>query len=832
MEANSINKGEIFMYKFTGFTQKANTALNAAIEYAENLGHTYIGSEHLLLGLLSSEGSVAYTALTARNITADNVETAVRNSVGIGTPTVLSPNDFTPRSKNIIETAVTIARSLGHGYVGTEHLLIAILRDSSCYAMDILDAMNVSAADVAEEITKSVNVSQNDASPKSKEQSKGKTETPTLDQFGRDLTAIARQGKIDPVIGRQKEIERVIQILCRRTKNNPCLIGEPGVGKTAIAEGLALKIASGEVPEILKDKRIVALDLTGMVAGTKYRGDFEERIKSAIDEVSKAGNIILFIDEVHTLIGAGAAEGAVDAANILKPALARGEMQVIGATTIEEYRKNIEKDSALERRFQSVLVGEPSREEAVEILKGIRDKYEAHHKVKITDEAIEAAVKMSSRYIGDRFLPDKAIDLIDEAASKVRLRAYTPPEDIRELEEKIKRINEEKASAVNSQNFEQAAALRDEEKEVKAHLENAKEGWKKQNSETNGVVTPDEIAAIVSEWTHIPVVQLTEEESQRLLHMEEELHRRIVGQDQAVSAVAKAIRRGRVGLKDPNRPTGSFIFLGPTGVGKTELCKTLAATLFGDESAMIRLDMSEFMEKHTVSKLVGSPPGYVGYDEGGQLTEKVRRKPYSVVLFDEIEKAHPDVFNMLLQILDDGVLTDSQGRKVDFKNCIIIMTSNVGAKLITNAGNAALGFKGEEGNGTMSQSDIKDAVMGELKKCFRPEFLNRVDDIIVFEQLNKDDIKEIARRMLKTLKNRVHDMGIELSFDDSAIEKIADEGFDPVYGARPLRRAIQSEIEDKLSEEMLDGRITSGNKYVCKHTDDGFVFDSAEAKTE
>ncbi len=817
------------MYKFTGFTQKANTALNAAIEYAENLGHTYIGSEHLLLGLLSSEGSVAYTALTARNITADNVETAVRNSVGIGTPTVLSPNDFTPRSKNIIETAVTIARSLGHGYVGTEHLLIAILRDSSCYAMDILDAMNVSAADIAEEITKSVNVSQNDASPKSKEQSKGKTETPTLDQFGRDLTAIARQGKIDPVIGRQKEIERVIQILCRRTKNNPCLIGEPGVGKTAIAEGLALKIASGEVPEILKDKRIVALDLTGMVAGTKYRGDFEERIKSAIDEVSKAGNIILFIDEVHTLIGAGAAEGAVDAANILKPALARGEMQVIGATTIEEYRKNIEKDSALERRFQSVLVGEPSREEAVEILKGIRDKYEAHHKVKITDEAIEAAVKMSSRYIGDRFLPDKAIDLIDEAASKVRLRAYTPPEDIRELEEKIKRINEEKASAVNSQNFEQAAALRDEEKEVKAHLENAKEGWKRQNSETNGVVTPDEIAAIVSEWTHIPVVQLTEEESQRLLHMEEELHRRIVGQDQAVSAVAKAIRRGRVGLKDPNRPTGSFIFLGPTGVGKTELCKTLAATLFGDESAMIRLDMSEFMEKHTVSKLVGSPPGYVGYDEGGQLTEKVRRKPYSVVLFDEIEKAHPDVFNMLLQILDDGVLTDSQGRKVDFKNCIIIMTSNVGAKLITNAGNAALGFKGEEGNGTMSQSDIKDAVMGELKKCFRPEFLNRVDDIIVFEQLNKDDIKEIARRMLKTLKNRVHDMGIELSFDDSAIEKIADEGFDPVYGARPLRRAIQSEIEDKLSEEMLDGRITSGNKYVCKHTDDGFVFDSAEA---
>ena len=817
------------MYKFTGFTQKANEALNAAIEYAENLGHTYIGSEHLLLGLLTSEGSVAYTALTARNITADDVENAVRNSVGIGTPTVLSPNDFTPRSKNIIETSITIARSLGHGYVGTEHLLIAIIRDSSCYAMDILDSMNVSAADIAEEITKNVNVSQNEASnSKNPSKAKGKTETPTLDQFGRDLTAVARQGKIDPVIGRQKEIERVIQILCRRTKNNPCLIGEPGVGKTAIAEGLALKIASGEVPEILKDKRIVALDLTGMVAGTKYRGDFEERIKSAIDEVSKSGNIILFIDEVHTLIGAGSAEGAVDAANILKPALARGEMQVIGATTIEEYRKNIEKDSALERRFQSVLVGEPSREETVEILKGIRDKYEAHHKVKITDEAIEAAVKMSSRYIGDRFLPDKAIDLIDEAASKVRLRAYTPPEDIRELEDKIKRIDEEKASAVNSQNFERAAALRDEEKEIKTHLANAKESWKKQNSETNGVVTPDEIAAIVSEWTHIPVVQLTEEESQRLIHMEEELHRRIVGQDQAVSAVSKAIRRGRVGLKDPNRPTGSFIFLGPTGVGKTELCKTLAATLFGDESAMIRLDMSEFMEKHTVSKLVGSPPGYVGYDEAGQLTEKIRRKPYAVILFDEIEKAHPDVFNMLLQILDDGVLTDSQGRKVDFKNCIIIMTSNVGAKLITNEGASALGFKGEDNGGTMSREDIRSAVMGELKKCFRPEFLNRVDDIIVFEQLGKEDIKEIARRLLKTLKNRVHDMGIELDFDDSAIDKIADEGFDPVYGARPLKRAIQSQIEDRLSEEMLEGRMTSGNKYICKHKDDSFVFEVSE----
>ena len=815
------------MYKFTGFTQKANSALNSAVEYAENLGHTYIGSEHLLLGLLSVDGSVAYTALTSRNITADDVENIIRTNIGIGTPTVLSPNDFTPRSKNIIEMSVSAARSMGHGYVGTEHILIAMIKDSSCFAMGILEQLGISANDLINDITKSVSGSQPETAGKGAQKAKGKTETPTLDQFGRDLTEIASQGKIDPVIGRHKEIERVIQILSRRTKNNPCLIGEPGVGKTAIAEGLALKISAGEVPELLRDKRIIALDLTGMVAGTKYRGDFEERIKAAIDEVSKASNIILFIDEVHTLIGAGSAEGAVDAANILKPALARGEMQVIGATTIEEYRKNIEKDSALERRFQPVLVGEPSPEEAVEILKGLRDKYEAHHKVKITDEAIEAAVKMSSRYIGDRFLPDKAIDLIDEAASKVRLRAYTPPEDIRELEEKIKRINEEKSSAVNSQDFERAAKLRDEEKEIKNKLTESKENWKKQNTETNGEVTPDEIADIVSEWTHIPVVQLTQEESQRLLNMEEELHRRIVGQNEAVTAVAKAIRRGRVGLKDPKRPTGSFIFLGPTGVGKTELCKTLAATMFGDENAMIRLDMSEYMEKHTVSRLVGSPPGYVGYDEGGQLTEKVRRKPYSVILFDEIEKAHPDVFNMLLQILDDGVLTDSQGRKVDFKNCIIIMTSNVGAKLISNAGGGTLGFNGTDNGGAMSHSAIHDAVMGELKQCFRPEFLNRVDDIIVFEQLKKEDIKEIAGRLLKVLAKRVGDMDITLEFDESAVEQISDAGFDPVYGARPLKRAIQSQIEDKLSEEMLEGKVKANEKYVCKYDGESFVF-SAE----
>ncbi len=813
------------MYKFTGFTQKANSALNSAIEFAENLGHTYIGSEHLLLGLIASDGSVAQTALETRGVTFDKIENAIRTEIGIGTPTVLSPNDFTPRSKNIIEISVSQARSSGQNYVGTEHILIAIIKDSTCYAMTLLETLGVSVSEISGDLSRFSSGSQSSSQHKGERKSKADGKTPTLEQYGRDLTDIAKQGKIDPVIGRQREIERVIQILSRRTKNNPCLIGEPGVGKTAIAEGLALKISSGEVPELLKDKRIIALDLTSMVAGTKYRGDFEERIKAAIEEVSNSGDVILFIDEVHTLIGAGSAEGAVDAANILKPALARGEMQVIGATTLEEYRKNIEKDSALERRFQPVVVGEPSSEEAVEILKGLRDKYEAHHKVKITDEAIEAAVKMSVRYIGDRFLPDKAIDLIDEAASKVRLRAYTPPEDVRELEDKIKHIAEEKQTAVNSQDFEKAASLRDEEKEMQTQLAKLQAEWQKKTTETNGEVTPDEIATIVSEWTHIPVVQLTQEESERLLHMEDELHRRIVGQDTAVSAVSKAIRRGRVGLKDPKRPTGSFIFLGPTGVGKTELCKTLAQTLFGDENAMIRLDMSEYMEKHNASRLVGSPPGYVGYDEGGQLTEKIRRKPYSVVLFDEIEKAHPDVFNMLLQILDDGILTDSQGRKVDFKNSIVIMTSNIGAKLISNTGAKALGFSGSENGGIMSQDAIKDAVTGELKKCFRPEFLNRVDDIIVFEQLSKDNIKEIAGRLLNVLSKRVSEMGIEIEFDASAVEKIADEGFDPIYGARPLKRAIQSQIEDKLSEAMLEGKIKAGEKYTCRFKDNEFIFE-------
>ena len=626
------------------------------------------------------------------------------------------------------------------------------------------------------------------------------------------------------MIGRTQEIERVIQILSRRSKNNPCLIGEPGVGKTAIAEGLALKIAEGEVPELLKDKRIVALDLTGMVAGTKYRGDFEERIKSCIDEVTAAKDVILFIDEVHNLIGTGSAEGAVDAANILKPSLARGELQVIGATTLEEYRKHIEKDSALERRFQPVKVGEPSEEEAVEILKGLRDKYEAHHKVKITDEAIAAAVKMSARYITDRFLPDKAIDLIDEAASRVRLRAYTVPPEIKQMEDEIKKINEEKAAAVSAQDFETAASLRDREKKLRSELTAQKTNWKEESAHAGGEVTANEVAQIVSGWTGIPTTELTREESQRLLHMEEELHRRIVGQDKAVSAVARAIRRGRSGLKDPKRPLGSFIFLGPTGVGKTELCKALGAAMFGDENAVIRLDMSEYMEKHNASRLVGSPPGYVGYEEGGQLTEKVRRKPYSVVLFDEIEKAHPDVFNMLLQILDDGILTDSQGRKIDFKNTVIIMTSNLGAKLIAGEGKA-IGFDGKEDNGRMSEEQIRDAVMGELKRAFRPEFLNRVDEIIVFNQLTKPEIKEIAKRLLEQTKRRLSAMEMDVSFDDSVVEMVADEGFDPVYGARPLKRAIQTKLEDPLSEKILEGTIETGKAYVAKFEDGAVKFE-------
>ncbi len=650
--------------------------------------------------------------------------------------------------------------------------------------------------------------------------SKEKSHTPAIDQFGRDLTAEAKSGRLDPVIGRSKEIDRLIQILMRRTKNNPCLIGEPGVGKTAVAEGLALKIADGEVPEMLKSKRIISLDLTGMVAGTKYRGDFEDRIKNTVNEVKKAGNVILFIDELHTIVGAGSAEGSTDAANMLKPALSRGEIQVIGATTLDEYRKFIEKDAALERRFQPLSVGEPEQDATISILKGLRDRYEAHHKVRISDGAIRAAVELSSRYITDRYLPDKAIDLIDEAASRVRLRSMTAPIDLKEIENELKHILDEKTTAVNAQDFEEAARLRDRENAKKAELAELKSTWHEHSEHRSGQVDEEEIAEIVSLWTGIPVSSLTEEESERLLRLESVLHERVVGQDEAVTAVAKAIRRGRVGIKDPKRPVGSFIFLGPTGVGKTELCRALAEAMFGSENAMIKLDMSEYMEKHTVSKLIGSPPGYVGYDEAGQLTEKIRRKPYSVILFDEIEKAHPDIFNMLLQILEDGLLTDSHGRKVSFKNAVIIMTSNIGAKSITE--NRAFGFG--DGQNDFDKS-AQNAVMKELKNTFRPEFINRVDDIIVFRKLTAEDIDKIAKRMLETLAKRVDEMGISVEFDDSAAAAVAKAGLDPVYGARPLRRAIQSHIEDLLSEEILRGNIKSGDTVKCTHKDGKIVFE-------
>lgn len=790
------------MYRFSYFTQKANDVINLAIKAAENFGHNYIGSEHILLGILQEGTGLGAEVLNNKGVSAEDIQRLIEENIGRGNPTRLTPDDFTPRCKRILEVAFQLARGMMNSFVGTEHLLMAVLKESDSYAVKFLMSLGVSPESVIEDVFSSVGRNEVGASGSAQRGKKGKSKTPTLDEFGKDLTELARQGKIDPVIGREKEIERVIQILSRRTKNNPCLIGEPGVGKTAIAEGLALKIVKDEVPELLSGKQIVALDLTSMVAGTKYRGDFEERIQKAMEEVKEAGNIILFIDEVHTLMGAGAAEGAVDAANILKPALARGEIQVIGATTIDEYRKNIEKDAALERRFQPVTVGEPSEEETVEILKGLRDKYEAHHKVKITDEAIESAVKMSTRYIADRFLPDKAIDLIDEAASKVRLDAFTAPPNLKEMENEIKRIEEEKNSAVRSQDFEQAAELRDKEKSLQKLLDEEKEKWKNSSSHDVKEVTGEDIAAIVSGWTGIPAQQITKEESERLLNLEKILHERIVGQDKAVSSVARAIRRGRAGLKNPNRPVGSFIFLGPTGVGKTELCKTLSEAMFGDENAIIKLDMSEYMEKHTVSKLIGSPPGYVGFEEGGQLTEKIRRKPYSVVLFDEIEKAHPDVFNMLLQILEDGVLTDSQGRKVSFKHAVIIMTSNVGASKITD-NKQALGF----GNNKDVNKTIEDLVMEDLKKTFKPEFLNRVDEIVVFNQLEKDDIVEIARRMLKSLNKRLAEMNIKAEFTDEAVSAIADAGFDKVYGARPLRRAIQTKIEDPLSELILENKI-------------------------
>lgn len=820
------------MYQFKGFTEKANKALNLAIESAEEMRHNYVGTEHILYGLVKEGSGVAATALNECGVTEDALREKLESINGTMSLVELTPDDFTPRTKRVLRAAVIISSKTGYTYVGTEHLLLAILSESDSYAVAFLEELGVSVERLAQAVSKGMQGGaddgfggfENESAPNGSQ--KGGS---ALDKFGRDLTQAAKNGEIDPVIGREKEIQRVIQILSRRTKNNPVLIGEPGVGKTAVAEGLALEIAKGNVPEILKDKRVVSLDLTGMVAGAKYRGDFEERIKAAIDEVKKSKNTILFIDELHTIVGAGAAEGSADAANILKPSLARGDFQVIGATTLNEYRKYIEKDAALERRFQPVKVGEPTPEQAVQILKGLRDSYEAHHKVKITDEAINAAVTLSSRYIADRYLPDKAIDLIDEGASKVRLASLTSPDNVKELEDEIADYEKEKASAINEQDFERAARLRDEQKGLQTKLDDAKKKWQEQQKGNSGEVTAEDIAKIVSEWTGIPVVQLTKEESERLLNMENVLHERVIGQSEAVTAIAKAIRRGRVGLKDPKRPVGSFIFLGPTGVGKTELCKALAEAMFGDENAMLRLDMSEYMEKHTVSKLIGSPPGYVGFEEGGQLTEKVRRKPYSVVLFDEIEKAHPDVFNMLLQILEDGRLTDSQGRTVDFKNTIIIMTSNVGARLITEK-QSSLGFNSENENAEESEKkDIKELVTGELRKVFRPEFLNRVDDIIVFNKLNKNEIKQIAVKMLKTLENRLDKMNIKISFTDNAISEIADKGFDENYGARPLRRAIQNEIEDPLSEQMLEGKVKDGAVVTCDFADGQFTFTTANA---
>lgn len=820
------------MYQFKGFTEKANKALNLAIESAEEMRHNYVGTEHILYGLVKEGSGVAATALNECGVAEDALREKLESINGTMSLVELTPDDFTPRTKRVLRAAVIISSKTGYTYVGTEHLLLAILSESDSYAVAFLEELGVSVERLAQAVSKGMQGGaddgfggfENESAPNGSQ--KGGS---ALDKFGRDLTQAAKNGEIDPVIGREKEIQRVIQILSRRTNNNPVLIGEPGVGKTAVAEGLALEIAKGNVPEILKDKRVVSLDLTGMVAGAKYRGDFEERIKAAIDEVKKSKNTILFIDELHTIVGAGAAEGSADAANILKPSLARGDFQVIGATTLNEYRKYIEKDAALERRFQPVKVGEPTPEQAVQILKGLRDSYEAHHKVKITDEAINAAVTLSSRYIADRYLPDKAIDLIDEGASKVRLASLTSPDNVKELEDEIADYEKEKASAINEQDFERAARLRDEQKELQTKLDDAKKKWQEQQKGNSGEVTAEDIAKIVSEWTGIPVVQLTKEESERLLNMENVLHERVIGQSEAVTAIAKAIRRGRVGLKDPKRPVGSFIFLGPTGVGKTELCKALAEAMFGDENAMLRLDMSEYMEKHTVSKLIGSPPGYVGFEEGGQLTEKVRRKPYSVVLFDEIEKAHPDVFNMLLQILEDGRLTDSQGRTVDFKNTIIIMTSNVGARLITEK-QSSLGFNSENENAEESEKkDIKELVTGELRKVFRPEFLNRVDDIIVFNKLNKDEIKQIAVKMLKTLENRLDKMNIKISFTDNAISEIADKGFDENYGARPLRRAIQNEIEDPLSEQMLEGKVKDGAVVTCDFADGQFTFTTANA---
>ena len=813
------------------FTPRAEEALRLSQEAAEELGHGYVGSEHLLLGLIREEDGVAHRVLAEFGVTDEMICSVLQRSVGKGVSGAAPSQGLTPRAKSVVELAVSEASRMGSQAIGTGHLLMGILREGGNMGLRILRTVGVDPNRMYSAILKKAEAAPKAATTGSASSREADKKNKTLAEYTRDLTEAARSGKLDPVIGRDKEIQRVIQILSRRTKNNPVLIGEPGVGKTAIAEGLAERIAAGDVPEELLDKRILSLDLSGMVAGTKYRGEFEERIKNTLNEVKKDGNVILFIDELHTIVGAGSAEGAVDAANILKPALSRGEIRVVGATTLNEYRKYIEKDAALERRFQPVTVGEPTPEATLEILKGLRDRYETHHKLTITDEALDAAVQLSKRYIGDRFLPDKAIDLMDEAASQVRMAAESSSPDLKALEEKIATLHREKNDAIAAQDFEKAAQLRDIEKDYQEQVDIERENWRKSLSQNRGTVTADDIANVVAGWTGIPVTRLTEDESMRLLKLEEKLHQRVVGQDDAVTAVAKAIRRSRVGLKDPKRPIGSFLFLGPTGVGKTELCKTLAEAMFGDENAMVRIDMSEYMEKHTVSRLIGSPPGYVGHEEGGQLTEKVRRKPYSVVLFDEIEKAHEDVWNILLQILEDGVVTDSQGRKVDFKNTVIVMTSNVGARNIT-ADAAKLGFDGKEKDEKESDearfARIREAVMTDLKHTFRPEFLNRIDEIIVFRQLTQENIVEIARRMLAVTGGRMAQQGITLQADDDAVTELARDGFDPQYGARPLRRAIQSMVEDAVAEQMLEGKLKSGDTARIR-LQDGKVVIEAEA---
>ncbi|MFN2748201.1 MULTISPECIES: ATP-dependent protease ATP-binding subunit ClpC [Bacillus] len=807
---------------FGRFTERAQKVLALAQEEALRLGHNNIGTEHILLGLVREGEGIAAKALQALGLSPDKIQKEVESLIGRGQEMSQSIH-YTPRAKKVTELAMDEARKLGHSYVGTEHILLGLIREGEGVAARVLNNLGVSLNKARQQVLQLLGSNESGGAASG---ANSNANTPTLDSLARDLTAIAKEDSLDPVIGRSKEIQRVIEVLSRRTKNNPVLIGEPGVGKTAIAEGLAQQIINNEVPEILRDKRVMTLDMGTVVAGTKYRGEFEDRLKKVMDEIRQAGNIILFIDELHTLIGAGGAEGAIDASNILKPSLARGELQCIGATTLDEYRKYIEKDAALERRFQPIQVDQPSPEESIQILRGLRDRYEAHHRVSITDEAIEAAVKLSDRYISDRFLPDKAIDLIDEAGSKVRLRSFTTPPNLKELEQKLDEVRKEKDAAVQSQEFEKAASLRDTEQRLREQVEETKKTWKEKQGQENSEVTVEDIAMVVSSWTGVPVSKIAQTETDKLLNMEQILHSRVIGQDEAVVAVAKAVRRARAGLKDPKRPIGSFIFLGPTGVGKTELARALAESIFGDEEAMIRIDMSEYMEKHSTSRLVGSPPGYVGYDEGGQLTEKVRRKPYSVVLLDEIEKAHPDVFNILLQVLEDGRLTDSKGRTVDFRNTILIMTSNVGASELRR--NKYVGFNVQDE--TQTYKDMKDKVMGELKRAFRPEFINRIDEIIVFHSLEKKHLKDIVSLMSEQLTKRLKEQDLSIELTEAAKEKIAEEGVDLEYGARPLRRAIQKHVEDRLSEELLKGHIEKG-QHIVLDVDNGEFVVKTEAKT-